>query len=156
MRLDLIAIGRLRDSPERALVDDYLARAQGLGRGLGLAPLEEREIELKGHAGAAEETAALARAAEGAARVCRLDERGDSLTSRDLARTLAAWREDGAESAAFLIGGADGFHPDHAPRADLTLAFGTLTWPHRLARAMLAEQLYRAMSILAGSPYHRD
>lgn len=156
MRLDLIAIGRLRGGEERALIDDYLKRASGLGRGLGLAPLDEREIELKGHVSAAEETAALARAAESSDRVCLMDERGDQVTSRQFAALLAGWRDDGASGAAFLIGGADGFDPASAPRADKRIALGKMTWPHRLARVMLAEQIYRAMSILAGSPYHRD
>lgn len=156
MRLDLIAIGRLRGSPERALIDDYLKRAEGLGRGQGLAPLDEREIELKGRVSAADETAALARAAEASDRICLLDERGEQMGSRDFAKMLADWRDQGASGAAFLIGGADGFDAGVAPKAHKRIAFGKLTWPHRLARVMLAEQIYRAMTILAGSPYHRD
>ncbi|MEO0665912.1 MAG: 23S rRNA (pseudouridine(1915)-N(3))-methyltransferase RlmH, partial [Pseudomonadota bacterium] len=84
-----------------------------------------------------------------------LDERGKLMTSPDFAHHIAAWRDDGVGEAAFIIGGADGIAPALRSRADLSLSFGKMVWPHMLARAMLCEQLYRAASILAGSPYHR-
>ena len=89
-------------------------------------------------------------------RVGPWDERGKTLSSRDLAGTLGRWRDDGARETIFVIGGADGL--DHAafPAPDLVLSFGPMVWPHKLARVMLAEQIYRSVSILAGSPYHRD
>lgn len=85
-----------------------------------------------------------------------LDERGKALSSQDFARQLGRWRDEGVRETRFLLGPADGHRPETRDAADLCLAFGPATWPHLLARAMLAEQLYRAWSILAGHPYHRD
>jgi 23S rRNA (pseudouridine1915-N3)-methyltransferase len=85
-----------------------------------------------------------------------LDEKGEQLASAALAQKLGRWRDDGRREARFLIGGADGFDEADRGKADLLLAFGKATWPHLLARAMLAEQLYRATSILANHPYHRE
>ncbi len=84
-----------------------------------------------------------------------LDERGEQLTSGEFASAVAAWRDAGTPTLAFLIGGADGLDPALLARASRTLAFGALTWPHQLVRALLAEQIYRAVTILAGHPYHR-
>ena len=89
-------------------------------------------------------------------RIVVLDEAGTALSSRDFAAQLGRWREDGAREACFLIGGADGHDAQTRDSADLLLSFGKLTWPHMLARVMLAEQLYRALSILGNHPYHRD
>jgi 23S rRNA (pseudouridine1915-N3)-methyltransferase len=85
-----------------------------------------------------------------------LDEKGEQLASRALARKLERWRDDGKREARFMIGGADGFGDGERAEADLLLAFGRATWPHLLARAMLAEQLWRATSMLANHPYHRE
>ena len=85
-----------------------------------------------------------------------LDERGQSLTSRDLAQLLEKWRDSGKREARFLIGAADGHQAQQRRDADLLLSFGTATWPHLLVRAMRAEQLFRATSILANHPYHRE
>lgn len=89
-------------------------------------------------------------------RIVALDEGGDALTSTGLARLLEGWRDDGIREARFLIGAADGLTANERASADRTLSFGTLTWPHLLVRAMLAEQLYRATTIIAGHPYHRE
>jgi 23S rRNA (pseudouridine1915-N3)-methyltransferase len=151
MRLTLVAVGRLRRGPERALVDDYLARFAKAGRGLGLPPVTVVEVEGRGPGGEAD---AIARALPDGAALALLDERGVLLSSPDLAARIADWR-DGARDAAFVIGGADGLDRDLRERADLLLSFGPMVWPHMLARVMLSEQLYRAASILAGSPYHR-
>ena len=91
---------------------------------------------------------------EGAA-LCILDERGKTLSSPEFAATLAAWRDAGRQDAAFVIGGADGIDTTLRARADISISFGRMVWPHMLVRVMLAEQLYRAATILAGSPYHR-
>ncbi|MCW5724296.1 MAG: 23S rRNA (pseudouridine(1915)-N(3))-methyltransferase RlmH [Maricaulaceae bacterium] len=156
MRLVIIAAGRIRPSPERVLLEDYLERATRLGRSIGLGPAAETEIDNRGFDDAGEETAALLAAVPDGARRVILDERGRALTSPDFAAQLAAWRDEGARAAAFLIGGPDGFAEPARKGADLVLAFGPMVWPHRLVRVMLAEQLYRAVSILTGSPYHRD
>ncbi len=80
----------------------------------------------------------------------------ESLPSDRLSRTVATWRDAGAPAAAFVIGGPDGLAPSIGEQADLRLAFGAATWPHQLVRVMLLEQLYRAITILSGHPYHRD
>lgn len=152
MRVALIAVGRLRASPERALVDDWLGRFDRAGRPLGLGPATEVEVEARGGPGP-EGGAILARIPRGAW-LCCLDERGEQATSPDLAHRLDAWRLE-RRDAAFAIGGADGLDPALTSRADLVLSLGRMVWPHALARAMLAEQLYRAATILAGLPYHR-
>ncbi len=151
MRLHLIAVGRLRAGPERALVDGYLDRFAKVGRGLGLPPVALSEVEARGGGTEAE---AIARALPDGAALVALDERGALLSSPDLAGRIAGWR-DGARDVAFAIGGADGLDAGLRDRADLMLSFGPMVWPHALARVMLAEQLYRAASILAGAPYHR-
>ena len=156
MRLHLCAVGRLRSCPERALVEDYAARLARAGRPVSLGPLEVREVEARGPGGPEAEAPLLRRVVPDGARVAALDERGRALSSPALADLLARWRDEGARDAAFLIGGADGLDPGLRAEADVTLALGSMVWPHRLVRAMMAEQLYRATSILAGAPYHRD
>ncbi|EAQ03226.1 hypothetical protein OB2597_13818 [Pseudooceanicola batsensis HTCC2597] len=155
MKLTICAVGRLRKGPEADLIDDYLTRATRTGRALGLGPASVSEVDDRKGGGMAAEAALLDRALPARARVVALDERGSMISSPDFASTLADWRDDGAQDAAFLIGGADGLDPTLRARADLTLSFGRMVWPHMLARVMLAEQLYRATTILAGSPYHR-
>jgi 23S rRNA (pseudouridine1915-N3)-methyltransferase len=156
MRLYLVAVGRLRAGPERALVDDYLARAGRTGRPLGLGPVAEVEVEDRKGGGMAAEAAAIARALPAGAALCVLDERGEAMTSPDFAARLAAWRDAGRGDAALVIGGADGLDPALRARAEAALSFGRMVWPHMLVRVMAAEQLYRATTILAGSPYHRS
>ncbi|MFZ5749662.1 MAG: 23S rRNA (pseudouridine(1915)-N(3))-methyltransferase RlmH [Pseudomonadota bacterium] len=154
MRLHVCAVGRLRSGPERALIDDYVARLERTGRPLGLTALVEHEVEAR-RGGAEAEAELLARTIPPGAAICCLDERGRTLTSPAFAQHLAAWRDAGRQDAAFLIGGADGHSPALRARADLVLSFGAMVWPHLLVRVMLAEQLYRAATILAGNPYHR-
>jgi 23S rRNA (pseudouridine1915-N3)-methyltransferase len=155
MRLHLVAVGRLRSGPERALVDDYVARFDRTGRPLGLGPLTETEVEDRKGGGMAAEAALIARALPAGALVCTLDERGEMLDSPALAAQLARWRDGGRQDAAFVIGGADGIDPGLRARADASVSFGRMVWPHMLVRVMLAEQLYRAATILSGGPYHR-
>jgi 23S rRNA (pseudouridine1915-N3)-methyltransferase len=156
VRLTLVAVGRLRKGPERELTADYLARACRTGRRVGLTDTRLSEVEARGRAGPSSEADALRRAVpDGAVTVC-LDERGRQLSSPELAASLAAWRDGGRRDVAFLVGGADGLEPALVAGADLSLSLGPMVWPHLLARVMLAEQLYRAASILAGTPYHRN
>lgn len=155
MRISLCAVGRLRAGAERDLVDDYLQRLDRSGRPLGLGPVTEHEVEDRKGGGMAAEGALLARAIPEGAALCVLDERGKLMTSPEFAAQLAGWRDGGRQDAAFVIGGADGVDPALRARADLVLSFGRMVWPHMLVRVMLAEQLYRAATILAGSPYHR-
>lgn len=155
MKLHILAVGRLRAGPEAELVSDYRTRLDRTGRALSLGPLEILEVEDKKGGGKAAESALLAKAIPQNALVIALDERGKSLSSPDFATQLVSWRDDGQRDAAFLIGGADGLDKDLRARADFKLSFGAMVWPHMLARVMLCEQLYRAATILAGSPYHR-
>jgi 23S rRNA (pseudouridine1915-N3)-methyltransferase len=156
MRVHLCAVGRLRAGPERALVDDYVQRFNRTGRALGLGPLIEAEVEDKRGGGMPAEAALLERAYPAGARRVVLDERGAQIDSRAFAALLARHRDQGCADLAFCIGGADGLAPDFRANADAAVSFGAMVWPHALVRVMLAEQLYRAASILAGSPYHRD
>ena len=155
MRLHLCAVGRLRAGPERDLVDDYLQRLERTGRPLGLGPVQEHEVEDKRGGGMTAEGQLLTRAIPHGAALCVLDERGKVLSSPEFAQMLAGWRDGGRQDAAFVIGGADGVDPALRGRADQVISFGRMVWPHMLVRVMLAEQLYRAATILAGSPYHR-
>lgn len=138
MLLHIVAHGRIGRSPEAELVKRYTDRIAW--------PLKLTELT---GAGAAVPSPV------GAGRLVLLDERGDSLASESFAALLGRWRDDGVREARFVIGAADGHASSLRAEADLLLSFGTMTWPHLLARAMLAEQLWRATSILAGHPYHR-
>jgi 23S rRNA (pseudouridine1915-N3)-methyltransferase len=153
LRIAICAVGRQRAGPEAELVADYLARMNRTGRASGLGPARLVEVEAKG-GGPAEEAALLERGAPKGARLVALDERGTALSSPEFARRLSGWTFD-TRDLAFLIGGADGLTPELCDRAEARISFGPMVWPHMLARVMLAEQLYRAASILAGSPYHR-
>jgi 23S rRNA (pseudouridine1915-N3)-methyltransferase len=155
MRVHVCAVGRLRAGPEHALITDYQTRFDRTGRGLGLGPATLSEVEDKKGGGQTAEAQLLRRAVPKGALICALDERGKTLTSPEFAQLIAKWRDSGRQEVAFLIGGADGLHPDLRQEAEIALSFGKMVWPHMLARAMLLEQLYRAASILAGAPYHR-
>lgn len=155
MRVTIAAVGRLSRSPETELVADYLRRAHAAGRSLGLTPIDLLEVESR-KPGKAAEAEALAGAIGSGAFIVACDERGKAPTSRQLAEKVASLRDRGERRLVFVIGGADGLDPAFVDAADETLAFGPQTWPHALVRAMLAEQVYRAVTILSGSPYHRD
>lgn len=158
MRVTILAVGRLRAGPERDLIDDYAGRASASGKSLGLGPVSEREVEAPGGSDAEAEKV-LSQIPKGALCVL-LDEHGEQLRTRVLAERIGKWRDGGQRDLVFLIGGADGHGAAIRQAAKdgrwPKIAFGPQTWPHRLARVMLAEQIYRAFSILAGSPYHRD
>lgn len=155
MKLTICAVGRLRAGPELTMVDDYLTRFDRTGRNLALGPARLIEVEDRKGGGPSAEARLLDKACpEGGFRLA-LDERGQQITSVDFANLLAGWRDSGRADLAILIGGADGFDPAFRKQADRLLSFGPMVWPHMLVRVMLAEQLYRAASILAGAPYHR-
>jgi 23S rRNA (pseudouridine1915-N3)-methyltransferase len=154
LRLSLICVGRLGRSSEALMAEDYVRRASATGRALGLGPVEIIEVESRKPGKASEGEAILDRAK--GARLIACDERGAALGSRAFAARLAVLRDDGVRRLAFAIGGADGLDGAVLDAAAERVAFGPQTWPHALARVMLAEQVYRAAAILAGSPYHRD
>jgi 23S rRNA (pseudouridine1915-N3)-methyltransferase len=159
MRVIVIAIGRLKQGPERELAETYRKRAQAIGRALGMREIEIVEIRESRAADAerrrAEESIAAANVIPERAPIVILDERGESLDSAALAALLRGWRAEDRPAVCFVIGGADGLAASLRERAKLKLAFGAATWPHQLVRIMLLEQLYRAASIRAGHPYHR-
>lgn len=156
MRLTIRAAGHIRKGPERELIDDYVRRGQGLAKACGFLGFTEQQVDLKNAKSRAAETVLLTGDIPPTHKIVILDERGKALTSRGIAKQIADWRDDGIAETVFIIGGADGFEPDSLPRGVTRWAFGTQVWPHKLVRVMLAEQLYRALSILAGAPYHRD
>jgi len=159
MRIVLAAVGRMKRGPERELVDRYIDRAQATARQAGLAGVFAREfIESRARdtaARQAEEARALqALVGEGSSLVL-FDERGDAMGSEAFAGHLGRLRDGGAGEAVLALGGPDGHGDDLRARADFVIAFGAMTWPHQLARIMAAEQIYRAVTILCGHPYHR-
>lgn len=155
MKLHICAVGRLRPGPEKSLIDVYLKRCDRTGRALSLGPVSTAEVDERKGGGMAGEATLLRRAIPQGAIMCALDERGTLETSPQFATRLAGWRDAGHSDLAFVIGGADGIDPDLRAGATHLLSFGAMVWPHMLVRVMLAEQLYRATSILSGGPYHR-
>jgi len=156
MRIVIAAVGRLRSGPEVDLAKDYVGRAEAAGRHIGVSPVEIVEVEARPPFDPSKEAAALFKATPDKGRTVLLDERGENWSSRQLAEAIGRWRDDGVPALTFWIGGADGAAQSLKDQADMKLAFGRLTWPHRLARAMICEQIYRAVMILSAQPYHRD
>jgi 23S rRNA (pseudouridine1915-N3)-methyltransferase len=160
LRVLVAAIGRLKRGPERELADRYLDRAAKAGRPLGFRAVEVVEVDESAARDAQrrmlEESIAIATLTEDAAVSVVLDQRGKMLSSGDFADCLRGWRDDGRSQCAFIIGGPDGLADSLRQGADLRLSFGAATWPHQFARIMLLEQIYRAITILAGHPYHRE
>ena len=159
MRLLLLAVGKSRPGPAKDLFEEYRGRLRPLldlievevKQPLSGPTLMRREGELM-----LEQLRRRRRKDAGRSLIVALDEHGEALNTGSFARRLAAWRDRGTEEAIFLIGGAEGLDPEVKLAADLVLSLGPMTWPHMLARGLLAEQLYRAQQILAGHPYHRD
>jgi 23S rRNA (pseudouridine1915-N3)-methyltransferase len=158
MRIIVIAVGRLKQGPERELTKRYRERFEDIGRKLGFRGLEIHEIaESRARDAAtrmAEEAAAMAAHFPEKYGLIALDERGKSIDSTAFAARLGRFR-DAATDIIFVIGGADGLSPELRGKASLVIAFGAATWPHQMVRVMLLEQIYRAATILAGHPYHR-
>jgi 23S rRNA (pseudouridine1915-N3)-methyltransferase len=159
MRLTIVAIGRLKDGPERDLYLKYAKRIDEAGRGVALGPLALSELPEAKQAGTnqrrADEAARLVASAANADFTILLDETGKTLGSEAFARLLGQRRDEGRRAVAFLIGGPDGHGTAARDHADVVLSLGLMTLPHGLARIVLAEQLYRAATILSGHPYHR-
>jgi 23S rRNA (pseudouridine1915-N3)-methyltransferase len=151
VKLTIAAVGRAARGPERDLYDHYAGRIRW--------PLTLREVEEKRKLPPPErmrhEGELLLQAAPSGAVLVALDRRGKAIDSEGLAHRLGRWRDDSTSDVAFLIGGAEGHAGFLLEKASLMLSFGVMTWPHLLARAMLAEQIYRSQQLLAGHPYHR-
>jgi 23S rRNA (pseudouridine1915-N3)-methyltransferase len=159
MRIVVAAVGRLKRGPEVELSERYRERAVKSGRGIGLRSLDIIEIAESRARDAQrrmlEESIALANVIPDGAATVLLDPRGEALDSNSFVKRLRGWN-DGGRDAVFVIGGPDGLAPTLSEQADLHLAFGALTWPHQLVRIMLLEQIYRAITIMSGHPYHRE
>jgi 23S rRNA (pseudouridine1915-N3)-methyltransferase len=159
MLITIAAVGKMKAGPERTLFERYVERTTGAGRSLALTFATREFVESRYAAATArkeQEAEALLGAVPTDHVLIALDETGRSLDSRAFADRIAKWRDDGTPGLVFALGGADGHGPALLQKSTLRLAFGTMTWPHQLARIMLAEQLYRAVTILSGHPYHRD
>jgi 23S rRNA (pseudouridine1915-N3)-methyltransferase len=158
VRLVPACVGRAR-GPERDLAARYIERAAAAARGIGVASVTVRELD-ESRARRAEdrkaEEAKAIRAAIGSAEVIALDEGGENVSSREFARRLGQRRDSGAAALALVIGGPDGLAPEFRAAAAMVLSFGAMTIPHQLVRLLAAEQIYRAVTILSGHPYHRD
>jgi 23S rRNA (pseudouridine1915-N3)-methyltransferase len=159
MRISVVAVGRAREAPEQMLCDLNCKRAIALGRKLGFSQLDLLTVDTSRSSDTTarmeEEAKRLSGYIPSSAHRIALDEAGRSLSSEALAKHLAALRDRGGRDLAFLIGGPDGLAASLREGANERLAFGPQTWPHLLVRAMLAEQIYRAFTILSGHPYHR-
>ena len=158
LRVGLVCVGRLKAGPERVLADRYIERAFAAGRAIGLG-VELREIAesraRRTEDRKSEEAAAIRALLPPDAVLIALDETGTAMDSAGFARLVGARRDDGTPALALVIGGADGLDPSLRRDAAATIAFGAMTWPHQLVRIMAAEQIYRAVTILSGHPYHR-
>ena len=159
MRVVIAAVGRLKQGPERELAERYRKRAADAGRSAGLQAFDIVEIRESRAGDTArrmlEESIAIANVIPDRAVTVILDERGESMSSAAFAGRLQAWRSLDKSAVVFIIGGADGLAPGLREKASLAIGFGAATWPHQLVRIMLLEQLYRAVTIMAGHPYHR-
>jgi 23S rRNA (pseudouridine1915-N3)-methyltransferase len=159
MRITLFAVGRLKAGPEKDLASRYLDRFSKAGPAIGLELAKLVEIQESRASNPdtrkREEAAALEKALPEGAALILLDERGKALDSQAFSDVIGRYRDNGKRDMMLAIGGADGLDPDLRARADLVLNLGTMTWPHQLVRILIAEQLYRAVTILSGHPYHR-
>ncbi len=159
MRVGLFAVGRLKAGPEKELAARYFDRFAKAGPPIGLEFSRIAEVN-ESRASSAdtrkrEEAQMLDKALPEGAVLVLLDERGKALGSEEFADMLGNFRDQGRRELMIAIGGADGLDPQLRQRADATICFGKMTWPHQLVRILIAEQLYRAVTILSGHPYHR-
>jgi 23S rRNA (pseudouridine1915-N3)-methyltransferase len=159
VRLQVIAVGRLKSATEQLIAEDYFERTASLGQQLGLTEVRLREVPESRAADArrrmAEEAGRLLAAIPPKAQLIALAANGKELDSETFASHLRRMADTGIADLVFIIGGPDGLGQDVLERAELKLSLGRMTWPHRLVRAMLAEQIYRSVTILLNHPYHR-
>jgi len=159
MRLTILSVGRLKRRPEHDLFQHYVERAVGAGQALSVGPLKAVEVAQSRKASVVErrqqEASLLLAKLDKSDQLVALEENGKGLTSAELAAMIGKWREAGIGEIAFALGGPDGLDAEVSNRAAMRLALGPMTLPHGLARIVLAEQIYRALTILAGHPYHR-
>lgn len=151
MNIQLLVVGRLKKGAHFDLFQDYLNRMDWT---VSLHEIDSKHTDQKKiHT---DETTQILAKLSNSAMIVAMDERGKTLSSRDMAAKIQDWQNDGQPNIQFIIGGADGLNDEIRARADLLLSFGKQTWPHMLARVMLLEQIYRCQQILKNHPYHRD
>jgi 23S rRNA (pseudouridine1915-N3)-methyltransferase len=159
MRIVLICVGQLKAGPERELFARYFKRLTDTARGIGIAGVDLREVDesraRRPEDRREEEASSIVAAAPSGAGLIALDERGDSPTSEEWADDIRRARDSAQAFYAVVVGGPDGLSASLRAKARRVVSFGAMTWPHQLARVMASEQLYRALSILSGHPYHR-
>ncbi|QCK85650.1 23S rRNA (pseudouridine(1915)-N(3))-methyltransferase RlmH [Phreatobacter aquaticus] len=157
MRLLLVAVGRMKSGPETELADRYQDRAAKAGKSLGFRSVDVVVLDESRSADSAQrkadEAAGILKVAAG--RIVALDERGKAIASDAFAARLGQWKDSGEDATTLVIGGPDGLDATIRDKADLVISFGAMTWPHQLVRVMALEQIYRAVTILSGHPYHR-
>ncbi|MTI17765.1 23S rRNA (pseudouridine(1915)-N(3))-methyltransferase RlmH [Rhodobacteraceae bacterium RKSG542] len=160
MKVTIACVGKMKAGAERDLCDRYLDRANKAGRALGIKSVSVIELTESRAARAqdrkAEEAAALLKAIPAGALIVALDEHGKTLSSQAFADKVRSGLDSGVSDLVLMIGGADGHGPELLSRADVKLALGALTWPHQIVRILCAEQIYRAITIISGHPYHRE
>ncbi|NVK33844.1 MAG: 23S rRNA (pseudouridine(1915)-N(3))-methyltransferase RlmH [Rhodobacteraceae bacterium] len=160
MRLLIACVGRMKKGADKELFERYVDRARKSGRALGITSVDVRElVESRAQKTAdrkQEEATALLGLLSPNTRLVVLDENGKNLSSVAFSEKMASWKDDSVSEIAFVIGGPDGHGDDLLQRADLKVALGAMTWPHQIARILLAEQIYRSITIQSGHPYHRE
>ncbi len=160
MKIQISAIGRMKKGPAKSLCDDYLGRVEVQGRTVGVRTVTVRDFPESSRPDKAdrlrEEASALTATIPVGGVTVGLDETGKTFTSQAFSQRLGTWLDQGEKDLTFLIGGPDGHGIEIRDRCDFLLSFGPMTWPHMFARAMLTEQLYRAVTILTKHPYHRE
>jgi len=159
MRISLLCIGRMKAGADKDLLDRYLDRARKAGRALGVADVSVVELAesraQRTEDRKSEEARTILQAVPAGAKLVVLDENGKHLTSPAFSARMETWKDESVADIVFTIGGADGHGQEVLARADLKLALGAMTWPHQIARILLCEQIYRAITIQSGHPYHR-
>jgi len=155
MRINICAIGHIRNSPEEELIKDYINRFDRIGNIIGVGPIKVIEKEDKKNKGVLAEGQLLMDSIPTGSIICALDENGLELDSYGFAKKISFWRDHGNQAVTLIIGGASGLSKGVKEKADLSISLSKMVWPHRLVRVMLAEQLYRAASIISRSPYHK-
>ena len=154
MKINICAIGRIKSSPEADMVNDYVDRFERIGKNIGLGPIKIIEKESK-KSGVLSEGKVLLASIPNNSIICILDEKGADLSSLAFAKKIEHWRDNLNLELSLVIGGAGGLSKEIKNKAHHSISFGKMVWPHRLIRVMITEQLYRAASIISGSPYHK-
>ena len=154
MKINICAIGRIKSSPEADMVNDYVDRFERIGKNIGLGPIKIIEKESK-KSGVLSEGKVLLASIPNNSIICILDEKGADLSSLAFAKKIEHWRDNLNLELSLVIGGAGGLSKEIKNKAHHSISFGKMVWPHRLIRVMITEQLYRAASIISGTPYHK-